>query len=197
MSLISHNELILLQEQGVIQFSDPSLVNAASIDIRLGNKILTEVKPYKQPKVSLKHRDALYMNELTLGEDGYTLEPGEFILASSLEIFNLPETISAEYKLKSSLARVGLEHLKAGWCDAGWNGSVLTLELVNLTRFHSIQIRPGDKIGQVVFFRHEQVPSNASYAQKGRYNGDKEVSGVKKDTVILAEPYIKCTNCED
>ena len=77
------------------------------------------------------------------------------------------------------MARIGLEHMNAGWCDAGWNGSVLTLELKNMTKHHAIRIRPGDPIGQMVFFKHEPVPTEASYASKGRYNGDSSVSGIK------------------
>jgi deoxycytidine triphosphate deaminase len=77
------------------------------------------------------------------------------------------------------MARIGLEHLHAGHCDPGWNGSVLTLELVNLTQFHSIRIRPGDAIGQMIFYKVEEVSKEQSYSTVGRYNGDKSVSGIK------------------
>ena len=55
------------------------------------------------------------------------------------------------------MARIGLDHLNAGWCDAGWNGSVLTLELINLLKNHSIALHPGDAIGQMTFFAHGEV----------------------------------------
>jgi dCTP deaminase len=115
----------------------------------------------------------------SLRNTGYLIAPDEFILAQSREIFNLPDHISAEYKLKSSMARIGLDHLNAGWCDAGWNGSVLTLELKNLTRYHEILIQEGDAIGQMILFSHTPVPPSRSYAVRGRYNGDKQVSGAK------------------
>jgi deoxycytidine triphosphate deaminase len=79
------------------------------------------------------------------------------------------------------MARIGLEHLNAGWCDAGWHGSVLTLELLNVTRHHRIKLESGTRIGQIVFFRHLEVPKDHSYATKGRYNKDTSVSQVKKD----------------
>lgn len=191
MSLLSYNQLIELGKSGIISPFDPELVNSASIDIRLGNKILSEraipgVAVSGQPieetlrRVRLDKKDKLVMAEFDMTRDGsYILYPGEFILAQSLEVFNLPEHISAEYKLKSSMARIGLEHLNAGWCDAGWNGSVLTLELKNMTRNHEIVLSPGDKIGQIVFFAHEPVPYDKSYATRGTYNGDTTVSGVK------------------
>lgn len=196
MSLLSYNQLRLLQDDGVIVYSEPHLVNSSSIDIQLGSKLLierTDPKLYQSGdlrRVVLKERDQLHMIEWNLDREGeYVLYPGEFILAHSKEIFNLPNNISASYKLKSSMARIGLEHLNAGWCDAGWNGSVLTLELKNMTRHHEIVLQRGDLIGQVAFFLHEEVPSDRSYAKRGRYNNDKSVSGAKSKsrTIIYGE----------
>ena len=187
MSLLSHNELLLLIDDGVITHTKPEYVNSASIDIQLGSKILIErVDPqlYQQGdlrRVVLRNKDQLNMVEWNLEREGpYAIFPGEFILAHSIEIFNLPNNISAEYKLKSSMARIGLDHLNAGWCDAGWHGSVLTLELKNCSRNHEIVIQAEDLIGQVIFFSHEEVPDDKSYAVRGRYNNDKSVSGAKK-----------------
>jgi len=183
MSLLSHNELVKLVIQDVITPVDLKAINAASIDIHLGEKILWENEydwASRYPEVNYRTRESVTYNEYVMDADGWVLEPGDFILAQSVEVFNLPNDISAEYKLKSSMARIGLEHMNAGWCDAGWNGSVLTLELKNMTQYHSIRIRPGDAIGQMIFFRHEPVPVDASYATRGRYNNDKTVSGIKE-----------------
>lgn len=178
--LLSHAELLTLIDQGVIT-ANPDNINAASIDITMGNMILVESAPGWRGVVDpTDKKDGLVMTEKHINHgDIHVLGPGEFILAQSVEVFNLPNDISAEYKLKSSMARCGLEHLNAGWCDAGWNGSVLTLELKNMTRYHSIQLKAGMKIGQIVFFRHAPVPDHASYAAKGRYNGDQTVTASK------------------
>lgn len=183
MSLLSANEIIQLIKDGVIRGANIENVNAASLDLVLGPKIQTELNPYKQPRISLRKRESIYTNEIDITHTGYVLSPGEFILAHTREIFNLPDYISAEYKLKSSMARIGLEHLNAGWCDAGWHGSVLTLELKNMTQFHSIKLHEGDKIGQIIFWRHKEVPKEFSYATKGSYNGDSSVKGTKKEVV--------------
>ena len=177
--LLSHNQIIDLCRQGVIEKWRDTAVNSASLDIHLGNKILVERYSERRQPVDYSQRQRLQMIEIDLGKEGYTLRPGEFILAQSDEIFHLPLTVSAEYKLKSSMARIGLEHMNAGWCDAGWNGSVLTLEFKNMTQWHDITIRPGDPIGQIVFFRYDPVDLDQSYAVRGRYNGDKTVSGLK------------------
>lgn len=129
--------------------------------------------------VLLKERTPLTMEVRDLTSMDYVLRPGDFILAQSAQVFNLPDHISAEYKLKSSMARIGLEHMNAGWCDAGWHGSVLTLEFKNMTHYHDIVLSLGDPIGQVIFFRHTPVSSEASYRNRGRYNNDRQTTGIK------------------
>jgi len=188
--LLSHDELVELLDLEVVEYSEPSLINAASIDIRLGMELLverpmpstdfSEARPLYE--VVLKDRNPLTMARHNLKDHGpFKLYPGEFILAHSHEVFNLPNHISAQYALKSSMARIGLEHLNAGWCDAGWNGSSLTLELKNITRYHVIVLQYLDRIGQMCFFKHKMVKPEHSYAAKGRYNGDRGVSGAKAD----------------
>lgn len=176
--LLSYVELRELVEEGVIEGVELEQINQSSIDIRLGWNLLREVP---NPKIiSLRDREPLEMEKVVMSrKDGYVIAPGEFILTESFEMFHLPNHISAEFKLKSSVARIALNHMLAGWCDAGWNSSVLTLELFNACRYHSIRIRPGDLIGQVTFFQHTEVPHEYSYSQKGRYNGDTAVSGIK------------------
>jgi dCTP deaminase len=181
--LLSHDDLMLLIATGVVEHAKHDAVNAASIDIHLGSKIMVEWEtdddhPLMEVDYSKRQRPA--MREYAMTDEGYVLQPGEFILAQSVEVFNLPNHLSAEYKLKSSMARIGLEHMNAGWCDAGWHGSVLTLEFKNMTNHHAIRIRPGDAIGQMIFFRHAAVPINKSYAARGRYNNDKSVSTIRE-----------------
>jgi dCTP deaminase len=179
---LNYTEICELIEQGVVENADFKNVNSSSLDITLGRDIFAELLPnnwgsvHEKP-ISLRDRTPLNMERKSAS---YVLYPGEFVLASSKEVFHLPNNISAEYKLKSSMARIALEHLNAGWCDAGWNGSVLTLELKNMTKFHKILIQEGDLIGQIVFFRHKEVPADKSYATRGRYNGDLTAQGVKK-----------------
>lgn len=180
MSLLSYNELLGLVEKNVIENAVITNINSASIDIRLGRYVMIEsTNPRDKYKLLGDKTSGLEMSKFDLRNSQLVLHPGQFILAQSEEVFHLPENISAEYKLKSSMARLGLEHLNAGWCDAGWNGSVLTLELKNMTNNHHIIIKEGDKIGQIVFFSHSPVPKDMSYAKRGSYNGDKEVTGVK------------------
>jgi dCTP deaminase len=196
MSLLSYVDLAHLALNGAVTNVTPELINGTSIDVTLGSRLLLErASGNGMHHISLRDRDALHTRTHDMDDDGYALYPGEFVLAHTEQVFNLPGDLSAEYKLKSSMARIGLEHLNAGWCDPGWNGSVLTLELVNVSRFHTVRLHAGDRIGQVVFFRHQQVPRTASYAVRGRYNGDAEVSGVKCDDSIRQPAVVHGVNC--
>ena len=175
--LLDGTKIRMLLTFGVVQNSNLENINATSLDVTLGDSILVERPSGLRGRVRLGE-GKLETYTVKIPEEGYVLSPGEFILAHTQEVFCLPDDISAEYKLKSSMARIGLEHLNAGWCDAGWNGSVLTLELKNMTRMHEIVLKTGDKIGQMVFFRH-QPAGEFSYRIKGRYNGDKTVTSAK------------------
>ncbi|HNF41179.1 MAG TPA: dCTP deaminase [Nitrospira sp.] len=183
LSLLSYNRLCELVEQKVIEGVPLENVNGASIDITLGNRFIFEkavVDFTRNAQVVLKYRESFEPLEIEIvDEDSVILKPGEFVLAQSREIFNLPRNIAAEYKLKSSLARIGLDHFNAGYCDPGWNNSVLTLELKNCLQYHTIVLTPGDKIGQMIFFECDEVPEQSSYAQRGRYNSDKGVTKIK------------------
>lgn len=185
MSLLSYNQLVsqvVLAKVVAERDNDLiplSLVNASSIDIRLGRRLLRESPSCPVEAIDYRAREQLVMTPSPDWGKGWIIHPGEFVLTESEEVFHLPNHLSFEYKLKSSMARIGLEHLTAGWADAGWHGSVLTLELKNMNQHHPIRIRPGDAIGQITFFAHEPVPEDKSYAARGRYNNDLSVTPPK------------------
>lgn len=181
MSLLSYTALCDLIERGVIDGAKFDHVNSTSIDLVLGRTIMVEKKEIGEfvPVIDMLDKGGLQFDTIEMGDDGYVVMPGEVVLAHSVEIFNLPSHISGEYKLKSTQARNFFDHLNAGWCDAGWNGSVLTLEFVNHMQHHAVRIKPGMKCGQILFFEHEEVPEDKSYAARGQYNGDKSVNAGK------------------
>lgn len=172
--LITYNGLVDLVSMGVIEGVEPERINAASIDVTMGDVIWAESTTGSEI-VDLAQKGAPSLHRIDLGPHGsYDMIPGEFILAQTRETFNLPDDIAGEFRLKSSGARAGLQQSLAVWLDPGWNGSVLTLELSNLLTHHRIRLRPGMPIGQVVLYRGESVPKDRSYAMRGQYNGDRE-----------------------
>ena len=182
MSLLSYNELCDLVDRGVIGPVEPDCINASSIDIHLGNTLIVERNCGEQFAVVDPFKRTNFPQDKVVISDGYhyDLAPGEFVLAHSVEVFNLPNNISAEFRLKSSGARSGLNNLFACHCDAGWHGSTLTLELHNCLRFTNIRLTPGMAIGQMLFHQHSEVPADKDYGTRGRYNKDKVVQAVKR-----------------
>lgn len=175
MSLLAGKQLHELIDAGVIDALHEN-VNAASIDVRLGNEFCLE-SGRGENVVDLRDKESLQF--FTFQTDSrLDIEPGRFFLAHTMETFNLPDDISAEFKLRSSVARSGLQHMLAGWADAGFHGAQLTLEFKNVTQRHTLVIAPGMRIGQMVFYRHESAGLN-SYALRGRYNGQRGVQASK------------------
>jgi deoxycytidine triphosphate deaminase len=131
MSLITYDELVDLCQSNVIEGVAPDRINAASIDVTLGDTLWVEASPNGlNTVVDLIQKETPAMDQIDLKKTGfYSLAPGQFCLAQTREVFHLPEgivmetwyspSISGEYKLKSSMARAGLGHLLAGWCFTG------------------------------------------------------------------------------
>jgi len=141
-------------------------LNPASYDLALGDSIMIEVADTRElQKLDISDRTK---------ERPYLLEPGHFILAESQEVFNIPTWVSCDFKLKSSRARSALEHLHAGFGDPGWHGSRLTMEFVNMSRFHPQHLYPGLLVGQMVFTQMLGAPLK-SYAETGHYNNHLQV----------------------
>lgn len=85
------------------------------------------------------------------------IEPGHFVLASTIEKFTMPDDVMGFVHDKSSWARLGIA-VQNTVIEPGWIG-YLTLELTN----HSddlIDVREGDPIAQIIFNRLEEPAEN-------------------------------------
>src|SRR5262249_21848268 len=79
--------------------------------------------------------------------ESVTIDPGEFMLASTLERFDIPSDVLIVVHDKSSWARRGLSVFNTVF-DPGWRGYA-TLELTNHGK-EALDILAGDPIAQVV-----------------------------------------------
>lgn len=145
--------------EGMISPFREGQLNPASYDVTLGDVIILE------EKMGFREID---ISQAT-AESPYWLAPGEFCLAETQEIFSLPDNVAAQFALKSSRAREGFENLLAGYCDPGWHGSRLTLELKNALVWSDLPLWPGLLIGQMIFDAMLE-PCERSYRETGRYN---------------------------
>lgn len=150
---------------------DPSLINPASLDIRVGEtaKLRQEWEPTGYTDIDL----TAYTKD-----DPYYFLPENRLLVASLETINLPNFLTAQFRLKSSRGREWYEHMEAGFCDPGWHGSKLTMEIINMD-CETLPIYPGLKMGQLIFSLTLGIPDK-DYSVTGRYNGDKTVEASKK-----------------
>jgi dCTP deaminase len=164
--ILCDHEILNLCNQGMVEGFDPDLINPASLDVRLGDTLLIESAQSRE----LVQYPLAWHSEA----NPYEMKPGQFLLAPTRETFNIPDTIAAEFRLKSSRAREGLDQALAVWADPGWYGSVLTLELRNNRQLWPQLLWPGMKCGQMVFHKMSDRPKR-SYALTGRYNGDVSV----------------------
>lgn len=180
MSYLNHDEILELCESGAIENWDPECINAASLDVRLGVEFQLEMNPANTGEYSwvldYQSRQKPKMHTVMANEeDKILVRPGDFFLAHTIERCNFPDDVAALFRIKSSMGRIGLEHMDAGWVDPGFHGS-LTLEFKAMMNHHTLCLRPGDRIGQLIFFRGNKVSEDKSYRTRGNYNG---AAGIK------------------
>ena len=178
MSYLNHDQIYELVKNEEMHGVNLDCINAASLDVRVGDTILVERYTETNSAVDYKARQKLNMTEVKITENGYVIRPGEFFLAHTMEQCNFADDTAALFRIKSSMGRIGLEHMDAGWVDPGFHGA-LTLEFKNMTQWHSIRIRPGDAIGQLVFLKGDAVQEHQSYRSKGNYNGQEGIAQIQ------------------
>lgn len=104
------------------------------------------------------------LDRMLVGDDSvyfdYTLKPGEFILANTIEKFNIPPELVARLEGKSTWARRGLIIHTAGFVDPGFRGQ-LTLEMTNLSK-KPLPLKNGMVIAQIAFNWLDR-PANVPY----------------------------------
>ena len=128
----------------VVTDLEPEQIQPASIDIRIGN---TFCIVEDSPSGIINLEDEIQYKQITA--EKYTLLPGQFVLATTMEYVELPDDLTAFVEGRSSLGRMGLFIQNAGWVDPGFKGEI-TLELFNANRC-AIELCAGRRIGQLVF----------------------------------------------
>lgn len=156
----------------VIDPLDPDDIQPASVDVHL-DRAFRVFKVSSRPYIDIREpMDDLTDEVFIEPERPFFIHPGEFVLASTLQVLTLPDDILAMVEGKSSLGRIGLLiHATAGFVDPGWTGK-LTLELSNVAKM-PIALYVGMKIGQLSFMRMS-TPVDRPYGSPGlrsKYQG--------------------------
>lgn len=142
-------------------------IQSASVDVRLG-ETFSVVEDSPAGIINLDSK----IKYKTIKTDTYVLLPGQFVLATTMEYFELPDDLTAFVEGRSSLGRMGLFIQNAGWVDPGFKGEI-TLELFNANR-HAIELRVGRRVGQLVFAKMDQAALNP---YRGKYQGQRGATG--------------------
>lgn len=142
-------------------------IQPASVDIRLGNTF-SVVDDTPSGIITLDSR----IEYKSITADTYLILPGQFVLATTMEYFELPDNLTAFVEGRSSLGRMGLFIQNAGWVDPGFKGEI-TLELFNANRC-AIELRAGRRVGQLVF---AEMDDSALNPYNGKYQGQTGATG--------------------
>lgn len=150
-------------------------LGSCSIDLRLGRQFrvfnhskMAFIDP-NNPKLGSD-----MMTEITLkAGDTFILQPGDFVLATTVEKIELPDDLIGRLEGRSSLGRLGIVvHSTASIFDPGWNG-VVVMELGNMGRM-PVALHPNMRICSMTF---EELTSSAEvpYTKKktAKYVGQK------------------------
>mgnify|MGYP006342385947 FL=1 len=172
---------------GITPF-DETLVNPASLDLRIGNQIREPHEMWRRfSDIDIQnHIDNGTIDDLPKwGEpktfDTFWLFPKRFVLCHSLEFVQIPLDVACILVLKSSWGRKGLNHSHSGWGDPGFGlkadtvgsndtqqcGAQWTFEIQNISPW-AIKITAGDRLIQQVFMDMCDVPL-VDYRSTGHY----------------------------
>lgn len=139
-------------------------VGNSSIDICFGRKY----KTLKTQILNLKNIDSVqYQTHVFEIGRAWVLREQLYLFESCVPI-NLPDDITAQVFMRSTAARLALNHQLAGFIDAGFKGNIV----FEITSMFSTLIYEDTPIVQLVFTKQS---SPAAY--KGRYQN--QASGVQ------------------
>jgi dCTP deaminase len=168
---------LLAEGRVVIEPFDDSMVQPASVDLKLGPSFRV-FHNFRVESIDLAEPPQGLTEHVEISDDEpFVVHPGEFVLGRTAETVELPDDIVCRVEGKSSLGRLGLiVHATAGFVDPGFKGT-LTLEITNLTRV-PIKLWAGKPIAQLSFMALDR-PAERPYGHPelgSHYHGQVEAT---------------------
>lgn len=158
-------------EQGIIEVI-PKVkqedIRLVGIRVHLAKDILVPQAGY----IDLDDPDNLDYASVDIEQNEFVLEPGEFILASTVEKIKTAPNIIGFLDGRSTVARLGLTiHVTAGVIDGNHDEArTITLEVKNLG-VHSIRLRKNYPVGQLLFAMLSENIQQKSQTQYSKQDG--------------------------
>lgn len=155
----------------------PDTIRENGVDLRIG----AEFCRFRRGGVVIDTRAEVrpedFLECIKVGEgEGFTVQPLEHVLATSVEEVCLPDDIVGLVNVRSTFARYGV-YIPPTVIDAGFCGQV-TIEIVGSGV--PVKIYPGQRFLHVVFIR---TTSPVARPYSGKYQGQKGVTPPKPDPV--------------
>ena len=156
-------------------------LGSCSIDLRLGRKfgILNHSKfAFVDPRNPKPVKEIMKEVLVKKGEP-FILQPGDFALATTMEIIKLPDNLIARLEGRSSLGRLGIVvHSTASVFDPGWDGRVV-MELGNMGKM-PVALYPEMRVCALTF---EELSSSAEVP----YDKKKGAKYVKQKSPVASK----------
>lgn len=150
-------------------------LGSCSVDLRLGRRFrifdhskFAFIDP-KNPTLAA----SMMKNVFVKANEPFMLQPGDFVLATTMESLSLPDDLLARLEGRSSLGRLGIVvHSTASIFDPGWRGMIV-MELGNMGRM-PVALYPGMRICALTF-EELSSPTEVPYYKKksAKYAGQK------------------------
>ncbi|OXM49461.1 dCTP deaminase [Amycolatopsis alba] len=160
---------LLEGDLSVLPFDD-SLIRPAAISLRLGKEAFSLESTGPVDIADKTTYPDLVPKDLD-DQGRLRVEPGEVVLAPTMERIGLSSRLAGLVDGTSDYARLGVSVVLCGQVSPGFgsnNGAVLTLEIVNHLR-HAVLLRPGTRICNVMLFAstgseesYDRIPHNYS-----------------------------------
>lgn len=159
-------------------------LGSVSIDFRLGTTFMVfehSRHSFIDPRQPQSIGEAMRTIECAADEP-FFMQPGDFALASTVEVLELPDDLLGRLEGRSSIARLGITvHSTAAVFEPGWVGTA-TMELSNLGRM-PVALYPGMRI---CAFSFEQVSSPVSVPYRLKV-GNKYAGQIAPRASLLSE----------
>ena len=178
--ILSDRDIKEAIKKGKIKITPPidyrTQLGSCSIDLRLGNvfRVFNHSKcAYIDPRNKKLNQNLTKKVEVEKGEP-FIMQPGEFVLAMTLEKIELGDDLLGRLEGRSSLGRLGIAiHSTAAVFDPGWRGKVV-MELGNFGKM-PVALYPGMRICSLTFERLTSPAEVPYYKKKGaKYIDQKE-----------------------
>lgn len=153
-------------------------LGSCSVDLRLGNSFRV-FKHSRYPFIDphdKKLAEDMMEEEVVKNNEPFILQPGDFVLATTIESLTLPNDLVGRLEGRSSMGRLGIVvHSTASVFDPGWDGKIV-MELGNLGRM-PVALYPGMRICAMTF---EELSSAADVP----YSHKKQAKYIKQKTPL-------------